>query len=429
MLAQTTHNYETQQKKYLDTAVNIANYLAREAVWDGDRCNWLGHVVEPLNGKYQVIRRSFSRDFYNGTSGIAYFLALLLSKYEDPIIEDTLRGCMNQVLSMTTEDDNLGSNYGFYGGRIGVASAIIEVGKLRNNEDWKKQGFELLDQLCEKEIAEFELDIISGVAGGIPLLLKYYKETNKPNYLAAAKKAGDFLIQTADKQQNAWGWKVPMAEQSLTGYSHGNAGEALALLELYAVTQDTQHYTAAMYAFNYERLLYNPTVQNWPDLRDLSSAGGNTTGPVYAETWCHGAPGIALSRIRAWELTQDNSFLQEAEIALSTTYRNVYNTFSQPNDMLNYSLCHGIAGNTDILLEGAKKLNKNNFLQIANQVGDYGIQRFSETGLSWPSGVNDPSGMTKGMAETPGFMLGISGTGYFYLRLAFLDEVESALVL
>jgi lantibiotic biosynthesis protein len=57
-----------------------------------------------------------------------------------------------------------------------------------------------------------------------------------------------------------------------------------------------------------------------------------------------------------------------------------------------------------------------------------GIERYERTGLMWPSGINDPSGTTPGQQETPGLMLGLAGTGYFYLRLANPMTMKSILV-
>lgn len=423
----TTHNSTQLQTKYKNTAVNIANYLAKEAIWDKDRCNWIGHTVEAVGGSFQIVRKSFSRDFYNGTSGIAYFLATLLRFHDDPILEDVLEGAVNQINSLDIETDNMGANFGFHGGRLGVAYALKEVGKMRKRPEWIKAGDELLEQICASQITDHELDVIAGAAGGIPILLKYHQQEDKQLYLDTAIRLGDFLVEKATQTPNSWYWETQLAPKGLTGYSHGNAGMALALLELYAVTQNTQYYTAAMFAFNYERMTYNPAVQNWPDLREMGQANPST--PTYGEAWCHGAPGIALSRIRAWELTGDNSFRQEAEIALATTYKNVYNQLTQGQDAANFSLCHGLAGNAEVLIVGAEKFQNQLYQQITEQTGDFGIEKHDKTGLSWLSGVNDPTGLTKGMSETPGFMLGLAGTGYFYLRLAFPDKVESKLIL
>ena len=175
----TTHNPTQQQTQFKDTAIHIANYLAKEAIWDKDRCNWIGHGIEVVNGNYQVVRRSFSRDFYNGTSGIAYFLATLLRFHQDPILEDLLEGTMRQVLSLGEDKDQIISNFGFHGGRLGVAYALKEVGKMRQRTDWQQAGDALLTKICQSDIQDPELDIIGGVAGAIPVFLKYYQEEQK----------------------------------------------------------------------------------------------------------------------------------------------------------------------------------------------------------------------------------------------------------
>ena len=202
---------------------------------------------------------------------------------------------------------------------------------------------------------------------------------------------------------------------------------ALALLELYRETGNHTYFTGAMSGFNFERQHFSPQFQNWPDLREQPATG--PSGPLtYGEAWCHGAPGIALSRLRAWQLTGDNSFRQEAEIALNTTHRGIHALVTSPAAQPSFSLCHGLAGNADIVLEGSRLLHSDLYRQVAEAAGNYGVVRYHRTGLHWPSGVNDPSGATPGLGETPGLMLGLAGTGYFYLRLAFPEKVGSLLL-
>ena len=144
--------------------------------------------------------------------------------------------------------------------------------------------------------------------------------------------------------------------------------------------------------------------------------------------WCHGAPGIALSRLRAYQITSRVDFLQEARTALQTTATSVANQLRQPQ-LANYSLCHGVAGNADILLSAGLLLNDISYIQLAQQAGLLGIELYDKTGTVWPSGVNDPSGNTQGGEETPGLLLGLAGTGHFYLRLAFPSEIDSVLLI
>ena len=414
---------------YLDIAFAIGCKLAKSAIWDGNRCNWLGSATEMVNGSYAVVERTFEPDLYNGTSGVALFLSKLLEFKDDDIIEQTLIGAINQVISCT-DDMNEAANYAYYSGRLGVANTLINIGNSRNNKEWSTYGWDLLKRVCQKEINEHEVDIISGVTGALPILIKRFLETNDTTIGSAINNIGNFLIQKATKSDTNWSWVAVPGQAAMTGYSHGAAGVATSLLELFLLTKNPMYYNAAKLGFNFENLNFNQQAQNWPDLRSQDLVGTSNNGvPVCGESWCHGAPGIGLSRLRAWEITQEESYMTDASIGLNTTHRNIYNALSNQSIPSNFSLCHGLAGNADILLEGGMKLNNDVFKQVAYQVGNFGIEKYFKNNLDWPSGVNDPSGMTGGRQETPGLLLGLAGTGYFYLRLAFPTKVPTVLLL
>ncbi|MEZ4571354.1 MAG: lanthionine synthetase LanC family protein [Thermomicrobiales bacterium] len=76
------------------------------------------------------------------------------------------------------------------------------------------------------------------------------------------------------------------------------------------------------------------------------------TAPFPCHVLVHGAPGIALSRLRAWELTGDERYRDEAITALNTTQQAVINGLE--DGTVNYSLCHGLAGNAEILALGSE---------------------------------------------------------------------------
>jgi class II lanthipeptide synthase len=77
----------------------------------------------------------------------------------------------------------------------------------------------------------------------------------------------------------------------------------------------------------------------------------------------------------------------------------------------NFSLCHGLTGNTEVLLHGCQVLGKDraDASGLAYKVAGDGIDRYATPGRSWPCGT--------GGSETPSLMLGLAGIGYFYLRL------------
>jgi len=100
-----------------------------------------------------------------------------------------------------------------------------------------------------------------------------------------------------DAQDAATGaWLSGESVRPLTGLSHGAAGMGLALLEAGVALGDERFAEAAARAFAYEGSVFDSVAGNWPDYR------GNAEPAPFMTGWCHGAPGIALTRMRALQL-------------------------------------------------------------------------------------------------------------------------------
>jgi lantibiotic biosynthesis protein len=100
----------------------------------------------------------------------------------------------------------------------------------------------------------------------------------------------------------------------------------------------------------------------------------------------------------------DTQFRSEAATALETT-RDAARAELHTG---NYSLCHGLAGNIEILIEG-KPLLGGETQHLAHIIAQAGIEAYGHPGRPWPSGV--PGG------QTTSLFLGLAGTAYFYLHL------------
>ena len=124
---------------------------------------------------------------------------------------------------------------------------------------------------------------------------------------------------------------------------------------------------------------------------------------------CHGAPGIALSRLRAYEVLNDAKNRAEAVVGLAATRRAVDSQLEFANS--DFCLCHGLAGNAEVLLYGHKILG-------AAAEG----RKSPLCGCLIPESNDTSSARTSGRAaseveENPSLMVGMAGIGHFYLRL------------
>lgn len=403
---------------FLETAVSIALRLCRDAIWAGDRCNWVGPAME--GSGWTIVHKSLGPDLYSGTSGIALFLAEIATRTDERLVRKTARGAAAHA-SSRVEDIPPSLRIGFYSGLTGIAWALERSGALIGEQALCERSSALMEQLRAVDIHQQPLDVLSGCAGAIPVLLSLARFRSE--FTDLALRCGERLLNTAVRENEGWSWKTIDApgmspSRNLTGYSHGAAGIGWSLLELGHATGDARFCAAAFEAFRYERSHYSAQFENWPDFRDYLRPPEQRTTPVYANAWCHGAPGIGLSRLRAWELTRDPVCRQEIEIAIRTTSRSLE---SPQAATAGFSLCHGCAGNADLLIEAARMMNEPGHRARAEAVAKAGIEQFEAQRLPWPCGI-------PGAAETPGLMLGTAGIGYFYLRLDD-PQLSSVLIL
>src|SRR5579875_2895554 len=185
-------------------------------------------------------------------------------------------------------------------------------------------------------------------------------------------------------------------------------------MQLAQVSGETRFAETARAALAYERTLFSPHRQNWLDLRQRppSSNGQPSSGEKYMVAWCHGAPGIALSRLILRSLLADAQLGEEIRAGLRTTLTQGFG--------LNHSLCHGDFGNLDILITAAHLLPGEAFAEHIPRIAAALLENMERQG--WVCGV--PFGV-----ETPGLMTGLAGTGLALLRLAAPERVPSVLLL
>lgn len=228
---------------------------------------------------------------------------------------------------------------------------------------------------------------------------------------------GDVLLAEARKSNAYWSWKPTAGHRgsNLTGFSHGVSGIGTALLEVFRLSGEARFRSGAEMAFHYERHWFDRAAGNWPDLRGrVTGRKGRHLLPC-SGFWCHGAPGIALSRLRAWEITQDAQCLGEAKVALSTTQSLTHDALKAAD--MGFSLCHGLAGNAEVLVLGQGILGTQNpvDLNVVDRVVDAGIDTLSRSSRQAPT-------------QSPGLMTGLAGLGHFLLRRA-RPEVPPLLLL
>ncbi|MBL8174109.1 MAG: hypothetical protein JNK48_05530 [Bryobacterales bacterium] len=360
----------------LETAARIGARLCRDAIWHGGICNWTAD--EEVGGR--VVHQALAANVYRGAAGVALFLSRLSGATGEGLLRRTAEGAMRYAVSGGRRD----VPSGLYSGRPGVLLAAAEV--LGNVEE--------REMLAACRPHEAHTDVTAGCAGAIAALLSMRRRFGGSEaLLGQAVENGDWLREKGDGLHR------------LTGFSHGAAGYAWVFAELYAASGERRFADAAYEAIGYERKHFDAGRENWPDFRQNPAR--------FFSMWCHGAGGIGLSRLRVAEILRrvpehdgsiGDGFVEECEAAWKAL---------EETRFPNWCLCHGMAGNADILLEAGRR-------EWAMEQARAGQEQFEYTGVPWPCD-SVPQG------ETPGLMTGVAGIGYFYLRMA-REETPSILL-
>jgi type 2 lantibiotic biosynthesis protein LanM len=254
--------------------------------------------------------------------------------------------------------------------------------------------------------ADNMFDIISGSAGSILGLLALYNISTDSEILEKAISCGNHLLNNRTTNLGYRTWAT-VNGKLLTGFSHGAAGIAYALLRLYQATGETRFKEAAEEAIAYERSVFIPELNNWPDFRQPQTKDN----PKCMCSWCHGAPGIGLARVATLDILDTPEIRQDIEAAITTT--------------LNYGLsdidhlCCGNMGRVEFLFTAGRKLNRPELVEAAMKLASQVVARAEEKGHYGYGSILD---------FHPGFFQGASGIGYQLLRLAYPDQLPSVLL-
>lgn len=397
------------QDEAIITAHRLGDGLTQSSIWLGDKCSWIGPTpVESGRGYVSWAHRPLGPDLYGGTSGIAMFLAELARVTGDKEVRKTALGAMRHALESVEKLNGSPLADGLYNGRTGIALAAASVADALDSDELRIEAGRLVRAVTRVANESAGFDIIRGTAGIIVGLLALRRilgtdDTVLPGALLAADR---LLGQAVVPKDGTIAWYSPEQTERapLTGFSHGAAGGGYALLELWAVTGESRFLQAAEQSFMYEDSLLERAHGNWPDLRNQ---GGRRSGlPSFETYWCHGAPGIALTRLRAFQLTGNLRWKSDAEIGMRTTEWIVRACLETGTG--NYSLCHGLLGNCEVLALGDDLLGTCRYELLEGAIG-MGAER-SAKGY-WLQGGTP-------YAVTPGLLTGAAGIGYAFLRFA-----------
>lgn len=395
-----------QPDEALEAALQVSQRL-REACLRTSDGGALLPGLEYLPGAERFPFRVLTPGVCAGAGGVAVFLADVASQMGD----EELRGLAVGLLASTRAKARrrpVGAHANELGLGSGIGASIwslVRVARATGHDDLLEDARLAAQWITPEALAaDTRFDVMGGAAGALIALLALHASAPDAGVLSLARACGERLLTARSpegEQPRAW---ATVDGQRLTGFSHGAAGIALALLRLHAATGEAVWRDAALEAIAYESALFSPAHDNWPDLRvGRKSEEGR---PSFGTTWCHGAPGIALARVGGLSWADGDGIRRDITAALRTVERTALET---PE-----SLCCGNAGRIEALLVCGQRMERPEWVESARRLAAGMLARAGGVGaMSLLAGL--PSGES---ALNPGLFTGLAGVGHVLLRLA-----------
>ncbi len=415
------------QERRLTEARRLATQL-QQRILRGSRGRpaWLGLDLAEDQERFRF--GIVGPSLYSGRSGIALFFSVLAQHLdahpghaaEAARLREDARQSMSTVLETLESDDAFAAfrwvrdqplGLAGTGGLILSLLTLERLGLRPPSGSYSAVAHALADRITVERIhADNRLDIIAGCAGLVgPLLsLARVREAageSPRDLLALAGACGDHLV-TQQSENDAW--PSMDAKKSLTGFSHGAGGIAAALARLHRATQATRYLTSARRGLAYERSQFSPPRGNWPDFRTTEHS------TQFMNSWCHGAPGIALARLcLRHTCLWDAEVEQELEVALTTTVR---------DDVAVDQVCCGAFGKITILKIAAANGLGTHWGAAAEAILTRRIGRAERHGGAYR--LFSPA---EGHIFLPGLFTGTSGIGLVSLTMEDVDVLAGCL--
>jgi hypothetical protein len=395
-----------------ETAVcNIADTLLSSIQMDDDGPFWQRARMKD-SGTPALLPET--NDIFNGSAGtILFFLALYRYNNDERYIS-CCRQVLNRLLKKTY--NSVPAYYTFYTGATGLIYICVNMYEVTGDKHYIREGIRLADYLemgiCNGVVKD---DLLSGHAGNLLAIGTLYAYSGSGRILSLLRRICDILISHCRISYAGLKWdNEKFAYDSLTGFSHGAAGIAYALLETGRYFDDEALRYLGEQALAYEMQYYDAQQNNWMDLRvnslqipaaEIPAWDLDTFRKRMSNTcsWAHGAAGACLARLHAYDITNDMRYADQAYSGI----QRILKELRQPSRS-NYTLCSGYGGHIMLLLKASQVLDDQSLHEAALTSAQDALNFFRNNGT-----YNTYSAAS---AADPALLSGLAGVGYMYLQ-------------
>jgi class II lanthipeptide synthase len=399
------------REEFITAASSIAEQIRRLAIRGADGgVTWLSMAFDPTVDRMNFL--PMSDNLYDGRIGVAFFLAAFeqvesRADFRKLALDALLplRKALRRRIPPPPGRTSLGGAAGL-GGQL---YALARVAAWLGDDELLRLAARAAGWFIPRRIVCDEaLDVFGGAAGGILGLLALPADHSNEALNSAVQCGYHLLEKRLPADTGHLVWRGSWVSRPLTGFGHGAAGIAYALLRLSQMSGDARFREAAEEGIAYEAAVYSVDAGNWPDFR------ANRKGINTMVAWCNGAAGIGLGRLGGLGVLDTCSVRQDIANALETTRATPLTDEDH--------ICCGNLGRLDLLIEASRRLGRPELLDEARQRASAVVRRAARN-HRYKLFAQAP-----GVGESLSLFQGIAGVGYQLLRLAEPDRLPCVLL-
>ncbi len=392
-------------KLYLEAAREIAKDLLSKAKYNNAKTdvNWLEITVEGSEDGIWSFE-PLNMYLYNGLAGILVFLVSLKKYSSDPEYNDLInlleQKFFNYTISFKPEQLNTKCNGAFFGESsiMYMYELLFKITGIDKFYIFAQKHSTIVDELIKGIEWDKNYDILLGSAGCVLVYLNMFLLKGDKIYLQKSLDISQRLLSKKEEINNGYAWKCEHEDFPLTGFSHGACGMSYTFMKLWKYTGDSRFLHISEKVLIYENSIFDENLGTWKDLRKIRKKRKDL---YTSAAWCHGSAGILLGRMKMYQIAPT-----ELKQLLGKDCKRAVKNVLKSGAFVNNCLCHGNAGNLEILAEYTKIFGKQDldfiedcFFSLAEKV------KRKQWNCQLPQAYENPS-----------FMIGTSGIGYALLR-------------
>jgi hypothetical protein len=418
----------TKEKEILlKEACRIGDSIVDAAIREGDHVYW-----ETFRVQQEDLVNAASPSLYAGNAGICLFLAHLYQLTRQERYQQAAEKGVDWMYQTYLKQPD---GVGFYSGISSGIYCLVAFFELTNENEYLLKAQRLADVLADFFVETDQKEnheLMHGASGGLLALLHLYQHLQTDALVGQIRRFAKHILHNLHPFAKGIAWDIEHNQvRPLCGMAHGVAGTATALLCCSHFFADAALLDTAHAAFAYENSWYDNARKNWPDFRiglfNKENFAFYTRAYIEGNdrcfyenhdtmAWCHGAPGIAMSRLYAYSVTGKKTYLAD----FTKSIARIEKDYPHLRQKVTLTHCHGIGSFSSLFLMGHKVLGNKKWYKRALQLSLEGVKALHNKNFYY-------SGFEGVAEEDLSLLNGNAGIGYMLLQLLSPTNIPSFL--